>query len=58
MAVKNYSKITSLITFLIVPVHWNMLNIGFNPLSAKSIKWSNTLKQVCLTIFRDWRLKG
>ena len=39
-----------------------------NPLSAKFIKWSNTLKQIVgklpticlsvLTIFRDWRLKG
>ena len=32
-----------------------------NPLSANFTKWSNTLKQlswVCLTILRDWRLKG
>ena len=35
----------------------------FNPLSANTTKWSNTLKQfvgetVCVTTLWDWRLKG
>ena len=28
MTVKNYSKITSLIIFSVVPIHWDLLNVG------------------------------
>ena len=38
MAVKNYSKTTSLITFLIVPVHWDLLNIDFKYSEATSFE--------------------
>ena len=46
----------------------NNTKLLFKPSSANPTKWSNTLKQfvgcgrqivcVCLTILRDWRLKG
>ena len=38
MTVRNYSKIKSLIIFLIVPVYWDLLNIGFKCREATSFE--------------------
>ena len=55
MAVKNYSKINSLITFLIFPVHWDLLNIGFKCREATSFEAAS--EPLLLTLSKSRFLK-
>ena len=55
MTVKNYSKITSLIILLIVPVHCDLLNFGFRCREATSFKYAS--KPLLLILSKSRYLK-
>ena len=49
MTAENYSKITSLIILLIVPVHWDLLSFGFKCSQATSFKAASKLLLLILS---------
>ena len=52
MTVKNYSKITSLVIFLIIPVHWKLFNIGFKRREAASFEVAFELLLLIVSKYR------
>ena len=55
ISVKNCCKITSLIVFLIVPVHWDWLNIGFK--CREPTSFMATSEPLLLILSKSWSLK-
>ena len=55
MTVTKYSKINSLIIFLIAPVHWDLLNIGFKCRKATSFEAASKPLSVILSKSQSWK---
>ena len=56
MTVKNYSKIISLMIFLVALVQWDLLNIGFKGMEATSLKAASQPLLLILSRFQSLKI--